>query len=132
MESLQAAYQVLDSDMIGRACHEVENVSSYDERLSGIASGLSDAESILSDLCRSISGSRHPEKIRQVFLLIPYISGSFPRLLFSASLFLSGNIRRGSPDVSACEGETGAHAGRGYLKVFRLQPLSGLSLRFHH
>lgn len=56
MESLQAAYQVLDSDMIGRACHEVENVSSYDERLSGIASGLSDAESILSDLCRSISG----------------------------------------------------------------------------
>ena len=56
MESLQAAYQVLDSDMIGRACHEVENVSSYDDRLSGIASGLSDAESILSDLCRSISG----------------------------------------------------------------------------
>ena len=56
MESLQAAYQVLDSDLIGRACHEVENVSSYDERLSGIASGLSDAESILSDLCRSISG----------------------------------------------------------------------------
>lgn len=56
MESLQAAYQVLDSDMIGRACHEVENVSSYDERLNGIASGLSDAESILSDLCRSISG----------------------------------------------------------------------------
>ena len=56
MESLQAAYQVLDSDMLGRACHEVENVSSYDERLSGIASGLSDAESILSDLCRSISG----------------------------------------------------------------------------
>lgn len=56
MESLQAAYQVLDSDMIGRACHEVENVSSYDERLSGIASGLSDVESILSDLCRSISG----------------------------------------------------------------------------
>lgn len=56
MESLQAAYQVLDSDMIGRACHEVENVASYDERLSGIASGLSDAESILSDLYRSISG----------------------------------------------------------------------------
>lgn len=30
-------------------------MASYDERLSGIAAGLSDAESILSDICRSIS-----------------------------------------------------------------------------
>lgn len=56
MESLQAAYQVLDSDMIGRACHEVENVSSYDERLSGSHPVSPMQESILSDLCRSISG----------------------------------------------------------------------------
>ena len=55
MESLQNAYQAVDGDAIGRAYREVENVASYDEKLSGIAAGLSDAESILSDLCRSIS-----------------------------------------------------------------------------
>ncbi len=39
-----------------RACVPwMESVASYDERLSGIAAGLSDAESILSDICRSIS-----------------------------------------------------------------------------
>lgn len=55
MESLQGAYQAVDNDAVGRAYREVESVSSYDERLSGIAAGLSDAESILADLCRSIS-----------------------------------------------------------------------------
>ena len=55
MESLQGAYQAVESDAVGRACREVESVASYDERLSGIAAGLSDAESILADLCRSIS-----------------------------------------------------------------------------
>lgn len=55
MESLQNAYQAVDGDLIGRAYREVESVASYDERLSGIAAGLSDAESILSDLSRSIS-----------------------------------------------------------------------------
>ncbi len=55
MESLQRAYQDVDSDSIGRAYRELESVVSYDERLSGIAAGFSDAESILSDLCRSIS-----------------------------------------------------------------------------
>ncbi len=55
MESLQGAYQAVDGDAIGRAYREVESVASYDERLSGIATGLSDAESILVDLCRSIS-----------------------------------------------------------------------------
>lgn len=55
MESLQGAYQAVDGDMIGRAYREVESVASYDERLSGIAEGLSDAESILADLGRSIS-----------------------------------------------------------------------------
>ena len=55
MESLQGAYQAVDGDAIGRAYREVESVASYDERLSGIAAGLSDAESILADLCRSIS-----------------------------------------------------------------------------
>lgn len=55
MESLQGAYQAVDGDVIGRAYREMESVASYDERLSGIAAGLSDAESILSDICRSIS-----------------------------------------------------------------------------
>ena len=55
MESLQGAYQAVDGDAIGRAYREMESVASYDERLSGIAAGLSDAESILSDICRSIS-----------------------------------------------------------------------------
>ena len=48
MESLQGAYQAVDGDAIGRAYREMESVASYDERLSGIAAGLSDAESILS------------------------------------------------------------------------------------
>lgn len=55
MESLQGAYQAVDGDAIGRAYREMESVAAYDERLSGIAAGLSDAESILSDICRSIS-----------------------------------------------------------------------------
>ena len=55
MERLQGAYQAVDGDAIGRAYREMESVASYDERLSGIAAGLSDAESILSDICRSIS-----------------------------------------------------------------------------
>ena len=55
MESLQEAYQAVDGDAIGRAYREMEGVASYDKRLSGIAAGLSDAESILSDICRSIS-----------------------------------------------------------------------------
>jgi len=54
-ESMQAAYNSIDSVEIGRAVRSVESVVSYDENLKEILGGLSDAESILSDLNRSIS-----------------------------------------------------------------------------
>lgn len=54
-ECMQAAYHAVDSAELGRAVRSVESVVSYDENLRGILDGLSDAESILSDLSRSIS-----------------------------------------------------------------------------
>lgn len=54
-ECMQIAYRAVDSDEIGRALREVENVVSYDEGLADIASGLSDVENLLNDLNRSIS-----------------------------------------------------------------------------
>lgn len=55
VESLQSAYRAVDNDEIGRALRDVESVACYDENLNEIVSGLSDVESILSDLNRSIS-----------------------------------------------------------------------------
>lgn len=55
MEAMQAAFGVVDSDETGRALREVESVAVYDENLRGIVSQLSDVESIMSDLSRSIS-----------------------------------------------------------------------------
>ena len=55
MESLTDAYQAVDGDRISRALRQAESVLAYDEGISGIVEGLRDAESILSDLSRSIS-----------------------------------------------------------------------------
>lgn len=54
-ECMQSAYRAVDSDEIGRALRDVESVVMYDEELKNIVAGLADAESILSDLNRSIS-----------------------------------------------------------------------------
>ncbi len=54
-DSMQAAYRAIDTDEIGRALREVESVVAYDDALQDIVSGLTDVESILSDLSRSIS-----------------------------------------------------------------------------
>ena len=55
MEALTEAYRASDGDALSRAIRQVEGVISYDGTLSGIADSLKDAESILSDLSRSIS-----------------------------------------------------------------------------
>ena len=55
MESLTGAYRAVDNDEIGRALRDMESVAAYDENLSGIVESLTDAESILNDLSRSIS-----------------------------------------------------------------------------
>ena len=52
---MQEAYTVIDSAEIGRAARSIESAAVYDDRLKDILSGLMDAESILSDLNRSIS-----------------------------------------------------------------------------
>lgn len=54
-ESMQAAYSIIDGTDLGRAVRSVESVAAYDDNLKEILDGLSDAESILSDLNRSIS-----------------------------------------------------------------------------
>lgn len=54
-ECMQTAYGIIDQTDIGRAVRSIESVASYDESLRGILDGLTDAESILSDLNRSIS-----------------------------------------------------------------------------
>lgn len=53
-ECMQTASQAADSDMIGRALKEVESVVAYDEGLQNILNQLTDAESLLNDLSRSI------------------------------------------------------------------------------
>ena len=58
-ECMQSAYQAVDTDVIGRALRDVESVLVYDDALKNIVDGLADAESILSDLNRSISDYMH-------------------------------------------------------------------------
>ncbi len=55
MGALTEAYRASDGDALSRAIRQVESVIPYDGALSGIADSLKDAESILSDLSRSIS-----------------------------------------------------------------------------
>lgn len=56
---MQSAYQAVDTDAVGRALRDVESVLAYDDALKNIVDGLADAESILSDLNRSISDYMH-------------------------------------------------------------------------
>lgn len=54
-ESLSAAYQVVETDGIGRALHQVSEVAGYDEALAGIQDQLYDAESVLNDIRHAIA-----------------------------------------------------------------------------
>ena len=56
MEYLSSAYQAIDGEQIGRALHDVTQAAEYDEAVAGIRDQLFDAESILSDVVRDISG----------------------------------------------------------------------------
>lgn len=56
MEYLSSAYQAIDGEQIGRALHDVTQAAEYDETVAGIRDQLFDAESILSDVVRDISG----------------------------------------------------------------------------
>ncbi len=56
MEYLSSAYQAIDGEQIGRALHDVTQAAEYDEMVAGIRDQLFDAESILSDVVRDISG----------------------------------------------------------------------------
>lgn len=51
---MQTASQAADSDLIGRALKDVESVVAYDGELQNILNQLTDAESLLNDLSRSI------------------------------------------------------------------------------
>ena len=53
-ECMQTASQAADSDLIGRALKDVESVVAYDGELQNILNQLTDAESLLNDLSRSI------------------------------------------------------------------------------
>ena len=56
MEYLSSAYQAIDGEQIGRALYDVTQAAEYDETVAGIRDQLFDAESILSDVVRDISG----------------------------------------------------------------------------
>ena len=56
MEYLSSAYQAIDGEQIGWALHDVTQAAEYDETVAGIRDQLFDAESILSDVVRDISG----------------------------------------------------------------------------
>ena len=56
MEYLSSAYQAIDGEQIGRALSDVTQAAEYDETVAGIRDQLFDAESILSDVVRDISG----------------------------------------------------------------------------
>lgn len=56
LESLSAAYQAVESDSLGQAIHQVNEVVAYDEALNGIRDQLYDAEAILSDVYHAIGG----------------------------------------------------------------------------
>lgn len=53
--SLSAAYEAVESDGIGRALQQVNEVADYDERLIGIRDQLYDVESIISDVHHEIT-----------------------------------------------------------------------------
>ena len=54
LESLSVAYQAVESDSLGQAIHQVNEVAAYDEELRGIRDQLYDAEAILSDVHHAI------------------------------------------------------------------------------
>lgn len=54
VESLSAAYGAVETDGIGRALHQVSEVSSFDPQLKAIQDQLYDAESILNDVHHAI------------------------------------------------------------------------------
>ncbi len=54
LESLSVAYQAVESDSLGQAIHQVNEVAVYDEELGGIRDQLYDAEAILSDVHHAI------------------------------------------------------------------------------
>ena len=55
LESLSAAYDAVETEGLGRAIHQLGQVSSYDEALQPIQDQLYDAESILNDARHAIS-----------------------------------------------------------------------------
>lgn len=55
LESLSAAYDAVETDGIGQAIHQVNEVTDYDEKLKEIQDQLYDVESILSDVRHAIS-----------------------------------------------------------------------------
>lgn len=55
LESLSAAYDAVETDGIGQAIHQVNEVTDYDKKLKEIQDQLYDVESILSDVRRAIS-----------------------------------------------------------------------------
>lgn len=55
-ECLGAAYEAVEGEWLSRALKEVEQVSEYDEALAGIRDQLYDADSILRDAGREMSG----------------------------------------------------------------------------
>lgn len=54
MESLSAAYDAVDTDGLGRALHQVSEVTSYDTQIQSIEDQLYDAEAILNDVRHAI------------------------------------------------------------------------------
>lgn len=54
-ESLSLAYQAVETDGIGRALHQVNEVADFDSRLSGIRDQLCDVEAIISDIHHEIT-----------------------------------------------------------------------------
>ncbi len=54
LENLSAAYQMVESDRVGQAIHQVNEVSAYDGQIKGILDQLYDAEAILSDVHHEI------------------------------------------------------------------------------
>ncbi len=56
MGNLSAAYEAIDSQQIGRALRDVSQAAEYDEALNVIRDQLFDAEAILSDVIRDITG----------------------------------------------------------------------------
>ena len=69
-ESLSDAYEAVNSEMVGRAIHEVGEVVDYDQTLKPIQDQLYDAESLLDDVHHAIGSylediSFNEEEMRQ-------------------------------------------------------------------